>query len=877
MRHIRLISGIIAIMLLISEFNFYKVIAAPNQTIEKSGVTVQQGEMTSQDAGRAMKQSEMTSQESMKQVAENSSLKLFINTETTEIAVLTKSTGAIWYSSPQNRENDSIAKGEVKTGLGAAVTIEYFADKNTIKKKDSFNDSVANKTFKIKDLKDGVRIEYTIGSAQKTKEDLPSVITKDRFDKKILNNIKSEEDKKAVLTRYSLLSLSKAKDNTEREKMLKENPALEKSDIYVLSKYTPQFELNNIYSILEKSGYTLEDLKKDNEENKTGIVPKEKESFFIPLEYKLEGDNLTAQISCKEISALDTYPLSSIRFLENFGAADTSENGYIFVPDGSGALINFNNGKTGVSAFNMKLYGADGAVKSTEMRQYTKQAALPVYGMKKGENAFLTVIEEGDSHAAINADISGKMTSYNTVGAFFTIKEYDQIKLTDPSNKVANFKVFRNDRYNGNIKLRYFFLGGENADYNGMANAYRGYLEKNGALKALSKTEDIPFFIDILGAVKYKKPIMGIPLNRVEAMTTFDETRSIVEYLNSQKVLNIRLKYSGWFNGGINNSLPNSISIESVLGGKKEFQKLNDYAAKNNISVFYDTAIQNVYSKFPSFLYMFEASSYVFKETAVKYPYDLVQMVWNTKAPYSFVLGPSYINKYVQGYADSIQKLNVKGISFRDLSNELNSDFNPKRTTDRETAKSIVEDNLKKVKEKGFNIALNEANAYALSYADAIFNMPLENSNFSLEDRSVPFYPMVVHGYIQYSGEILNNTNNFKDNLLKTVENGAGLQYNWSYKDSSVLKLTEFNTYNSTYYKDWIDNAVKEYNQMKEQLGDIAGKRMLKHTVLRDNVIKVTYEGGKNVYVNYGNNDVTVEGVKVGARDYVAVKGGALK
>ncbi|MFW6283693.1 MAG: DUF5696 domain-containing protein, partial [Minisyncoccales bacterium] len=40
-----------------------------------------------------------------------------------------------------------------------------------------------------------------------------------------------------------------------------------------------------------------------------------------------------------------SYKPHSIRLFDFFGAADETENGYIFVPDGIGALINLNSGR----------------------------------------------------------------------------------------------------------------------------------------------------------------------------------------------------------------------------------------------------------------------------------------------------------------------------------------------------------------------------------------------------------------------------------------------------------------------------------------------------------------------------------------------------
>ena len=64
--------------------------------------------------------------------------------------------------------------------------------------------------------------------------------------------------------------------------------------------------------------------------------------FEIPLEYRLDGDSLLVSIPVKGIKE-HGGSLYRIQLLRYMGAAHTSENGYMVVPNGSGSIINFNN------------------------------------------------------------------------------------------------------------------------------------------------------------------------------------------------------------------------------------------------------------------------------------------------------------------------------------------------------------------------------------------------------------------------------------------------------------------------------------------------------------------------------------------------------
>lgn len=63
-----------------------------------------------------------------------------------------------------------------------------------------------------------------------------------------------------------------------------------------------------------------------------------------------------------------------IDLLEYFGAAGPEEEGYMFVPDGSGALIMFNNGKVNAPAYIGYVYGEDktNLVNQTKNRESTR-------------------------------------------------------------------------------------------------------------------------------------------------------------------------------------------------------------------------------------------------------------------------------------------------------------------------------------------------------------------------------------------------------------------------------------------------------------------------------------------------------------------------
>ena len=106
------------------------------------------------------------------------------------------------------------------------------------------------------------------------------------------------------------------------------------------------------------------------------------------------------------------------------GAVGKAGSGHIFVPDGSGALINLNNGRVSDNGYAARVYGKDyGVSLQKESTNESASIRMPVYGLKDGDKAFLTVIEDGAALATVYADIAGRVSSYNTVGPAFHVME----------------------------------------------------------------------------------------------------------------------------------------------------------------------------------------------------------------------------------------------------------------------------------------------------------------------------------------------------------------------------------------------------------------------------------------------------------------------
>jgi hypothetical protein len=50
------------------------------------------------------------------------------------------------------------------------------------------------------------------------------------------------------------------------------------------------------------------------------------------------------------------------------------------------------------------------------------------------------------------------------------------------------------------------------------------------------------------------------------------------------------------------------------------------------------------------------------------------------------------------------------------------------------------------------DLMISGGNVYSLAYADELVDVPVSSNDFYITDDEIPFYQMVIHGFIDYTG-----------------------------------------------------------------------------------------------------------------------------
>ena len=236
-----------------------------------------------------------------------------------------------------------------------------------------------------------------------------------------------------------------------------------------------------------------------------------RDGFTIPVEYTLNEDSLkvscdTSKIKEENISVKDGKVLTQISLTPSFGAASSEEDGYMIVPDGSGAVIEYNNGKSSYSSsYSQKVYGRDYTIVPLTASKVTEQAYMPVAATVSGKKALVAVATSGDANVSVNAQVNGQNNqTYNNVYFSFEVRTSDDFYLSGESDPL---KVFQEGKLTQEeISVTYYPIAKkDDVNYADCAKVYRNYLIENKGLTSKVKENQANFYVDLYGGVIMQK------------------------------------------------------------------------------------------------------------------------------------------------------------------------------------------------------------------------------------------------------------------------------------------------------------------------------------------------------------------------------------
>ena len=561
----------------------------------------------------------------------------------------------------------------------------------------------------------------------------------------------------------------------------------------------------------------------------------------VTITYGLKDGSLYVTVGMNHLTLPENVYLEKLTILNHFGAYENSgEDDYIFVPDGSGALIMTGKEDKDFSPIALSVYGNDaGVTKSTDKTQ----CLLGAFGIKNGDSAFLCTVEQGDSIATIHANRNSDTTINNVYASFNTTDIYTQ------QNKNNITKIY-GEQYKNEIKLCYRFLSGKLATYSGMATACRENLIRNSVLPTTAlnnSSEPLPMVIALQGGYINEK-------GKYFALTEYDQALSLMTLLKAKGVNNAYLRYNGLHTNANNGTNKDFDKFKNALGNKKDYEELYNYLSSQKFSLFIDTDIMTYKSC--------SSNAKAIDGKAIKA--DAINSFPFTTKKQSFLPMAKFEDR-INSILTQSEKVTFDGYSLNDVGNYLYSDYSLSFYSRTQAQKEISSQISVLASSK--MLMIDTGNFYAIKNAHIISDIPVSPVACQENDAyvGIPFVQMILHGIMEYSVSPLNTAESTDMAFLKSIEYGClpSVQWYCTNYDETLDKTYYFNSN--------INEMVAYYSKSDNALRDLRYSRITSHFMVQDGVYCTEYDNSIKVYVNYNQQDVTINGVIVKAKDCVTI------
>ncbi len=590
----------------------------------------------------------------------------------------------------------------------------------------------------------------------------------------------------------------------------------------------------------------------------------------IPVVYTLHDDYMSLNVVTKDIDEKTASKIvTNMAFMSAFGAADMEEEGYFVIPDGSGAVINFNNNKAGYRVYKGKVYGRDITAVNTTKPTMTKQIYLPMYGIVKGDSGMMVVADKGDTCASINAYVAGqKKTSYNSCYFDFEIRTSDEYLMGGEANPLKVFE--KRGILVPEIEVRYYPVSNSDksdVDYADIAATYRNYLKTSQGVEKSPAAGSSALYMDFYGATMKRETVLGFPVTMQHKTTSFSDAKNILEQLKALGVDNMVVNYNQWTAADIKEKVADKAKPASVLGGKSDFDALMDYAKSNNITVY--PAVDNLTFKSGSgYFTMTDTAIRVSNAYSRQIEYDLAHGTENKFYKAMSLLSPRKYAKMFTNLSKSYSKYGLDTISLGSTTTAIYGDYG-KKSTSREMFKYNLQGYMEELKGSVPSILADGANAYVLKYVDHVSNVPLNSSKFDVFDGDIPFYQIVMSGLKPVSTTAVNGDAQIADLVLRAIACGSNLRFDFTAETADELKDTRYDVLYYSNYKYWLEDTAGCYKFAEEALSQTAGAEITEYNILSDGEIETVYSNGVKTVVDLNDRTVTVNGKTISIYDYV--------
>ena len=429
---------------------------------------------------------------------EKDGYRFYIDAYSGEIALQSIETGEILFSNPYDI-GTSTATDNVKKRLLSQIAVEFTEiSTGTTNTYYSFDEAAQRGQIVVKEIRNGIRVEYTIGRLA-SRMLVPVMISEEDFQEKIYQvmkaKVETEEDEfklKQLESYYPLKDPAQVADFPQLlDDMYKSYPITKKMPVRVLETTARNaVQMARIEQIIKKfcPDFTYEDL--DDAHNKVEYESEDKNLplFKLALEYSIDKNGLVVRQPANGLRFNETIVrVNKYEILPYMGAGKDPNEGYTFFPDGSGALFDFQKiaSLKKSAIFSGKVYGSDFAY-HVLTGTYQQTIRYPVFGIVENQaltrvvlgtdsegnpikinetyykkRGFVGIVLDGDALMDLFVEHAVTEHKYNTVKIKVNPRPTDTYDLADVISVVKDNQkqtVVSQRKFTGNYRIRYMLL-----------------------------------------------------------------------------------------------------------------------------------------------------------------------------------------------------------------------------------------------------------------------------------------------------------------------------------------------------------------------------------------------------------------------------------
>ena len=596
-----------------------------------------------------------------------------------------------------------------------------------------------------------------------------------------------------------------------------------------------------------------------------------KQGFVIPVQYVLEEDCLAASIISKGIEEgvwedPDTDPekkqsVMNVALLPFMGAAGSDDEGYLIIPDGSGALIHFNNGRTGAAIYQQDVYGRDDALTIRKAATTTYDVNMPLFGIVRNGRALMAVVENGDYQAQLNAMVNGQLTGYSN--AYFAAQYiHMEANTIMPGSEHSTDVMLPTNTFRdmGNFTVRYYPLAAENATYADVAAAYRAQLGLKESIADAATQQ-----LEMVASIPSIDTFLGVPYESVRVLTSYEQAAQTLRDFAAEGLNDLTLRYTGWSKQSVRGKMVTGLDLDNRLGGKKAFDGLRQAVKETGAEMVLAVDLIDIYEDGNGYWSLFAATDSV-NSTAKQVPEFLQSTGYqDPEGKPWYLLSPDKVPEAARKLAENLSG-QVDGVSLSMLGNTVYSSFG-KTGISRTSAGMYWQQALETLSGKIQTLSAKTASAYAFPYIEQVDATPCASSRFEVTDMEIPFYQLVTHGAMVLYTEPANEDGNVRKALLRAIEYGMYPSWRVIAGDTALLSGTDYASWHAASLDAWREE-IKNTAAWMAPLGVYAGMQMTGHEQVTATLSVTTYANGDMVLVNYGSEDAEHLGVTVPALGY---------